>query len=120
MAAILGPGGPSTATYFATDGPEGPIFGGPILGDHLWHDRSTFYWHRSRYFINGKWISSAEKDGDDASDLDQTTDEHDAAAGDLSFSSTDRIVKTKRLIRWILIIQWIMTVDRLQTVKLIS
>ena len=27
------PGGPSTATYFATDGP-----GGPIWGDHLWHD----------------------------------------------------------------------------------
>ena len=33
MAAILGPGGPSTATYFAADGP-----GGTILGDHLWHD----------------------------------------------------------------------------------
>ena len=30
MAAILGPGGPSTAIYFAADGP----------GDHLWHDRS--------------------------------------------------------------------------------
>ena len=29
MAAILGPGGPSTATYYAVDGP-----GGPILGDH--------------------------------------------------------------------------------------
>ena len=34
MAAILGPGGPSTATYSAADGP-----GGPIMGDHLWHDR---------------------------------------------------------------------------------
>ena len=44
--------------------------------------RSTFYRHRNRYFINGKWISSAEKDGNDASDEDKTTDEHDAAAGD--------------------------------------
>ena len=34
MAAILGPGGPSTATYFAADGP-GDLF----WGDHLWHDR---------------------------------------------------------------------------------
>ena len=33
MAAVLGPGGPSIAILFATDGP-----GGPILGDHLWHD----------------------------------------------------------------------------------
>ena len=31
MAAILGPGGPSTATYFATDGPGGPILGGPSV-----------------------------------------------------------------------------------------
>ena len=30
MAATLGPGGPSMATYFAADGP----------GDHLWHDRT--------------------------------------------------------------------------------
>ena len=36
MAAILGPGGPSTATYFAADGP-GDLF----WGDHLWHDRSS-------------------------------------------------------------------------------
>ena len=34
MAAILGPAGPSTATYFAAYS-----LGGPILGDHLWHDR---------------------------------------------------------------------------------
>ena len=34
MEAILGPGGPSTATYFATDGP-GDLF----WGDHQWHDR---------------------------------------------------------------------------------
>ena len=33
MAAILGPGGPSAATYFAADGP-----GDQFLGDHLWHD----------------------------------------------------------------------------------
>ena len=31
MAAILGPGGPSTATYFAADGP-GTYFGGTICG----------------------------------------------------------------------------------------
>ena len=31
MAAILGPGGPSTATYFAEDGPGGPILGGPFV-----------------------------------------------------------------------------------------
>ena len=37
MAAILGPGGPSTATYFAAHGP-GDLF----WGDHLWHDR-TYY-----------------------------------------------------------------------------
>ena len=35
MAAILGPGGPSTAKYFAADGP-GDLF----WGDHLWHDMS--------------------------------------------------------------------------------
>ena len=29
MAAILGLGGPSTATYFAADGPGRPILGGP-------------------------------------------------------------------------------------------
>ena len=34
MATILGPGGPSTATYFAADGP-----GNLLWGDHLWHDR---------------------------------------------------------------------------------
>ena len=28
MAAILGPGGPSTATYFAADGPGGPMLEG--------------------------------------------------------------------------------------------
>ena len=31
MAAILGPGGPSTAIYFAADGPGGPILGGPSV-----------------------------------------------------------------------------------------
>ena len=36
MAAILGPGGLSTATYFAADGP-GDLF----WGDRLWHDRLT-------------------------------------------------------------------------------
>ena len=39
MAAILGPGGPSTATYFAADGPGGPLF----WGDHLWHDSQQDY-----------------------------------------------------------------------------
>ena len=34
MAAILGPVGPSTATYFAADGPEDLLW-----GDYLWHDR---------------------------------------------------------------------------------
>ena len=34
MAAVLGPGGPSIATQFATDG-----LGDPFWGDHLWHDR---------------------------------------------------------------------------------
>ena len=37
MAAIFGPGGPSTATYFAADGP-GDLF----WGDHLWHDSPPF------------------------------------------------------------------------------
>ena len=33
MAAILSPGEPSTATYFAADGPGGPTyFGGTICG----------------------------------------------------------------------------------------
>ena len=31
MAAILGPRGPSIATYFAADGPGGPILGGPSV-----------------------------------------------------------------------------------------
>ena len=31
MAAILGPGGPSTATYFSADGPGGPVLGGPSV-----------------------------------------------------------------------------------------
>ena len=31
MAAILGPGEPSTATYSAADGPGGPILGGPSV-----------------------------------------------------------------------------------------
>ena len=31
MAAILGPGGPYTATYFAADGLAGPILGGPSV-----------------------------------------------------------------------------------------
>ena len=31
MAAVLGPGGPSTATYFAADDPGGPILGGPSV-----------------------------------------------------------------------------------------
>ena len=31
MAAILGPGGPSTAAYSASDGPGGPILGGPSV-----------------------------------------------------------------------------------------
>ena len=31
MPTILGPGGPSTATYFAADGPGGPIVGGPSV-----------------------------------------------------------------------------------------
>ena len=31
MGAILGLGGPSTATYFAADGPEGPVLGGPSV-----------------------------------------------------------------------------------------
>ena len=35
MAAILGPGGPSTATYFATGGPGVGLF----WEDHLWHNR---------------------------------------------------------------------------------
>ena len=34
MAAIVGPGGPSTATQFAIDGPGGPV----VAGDHLRHD----------------------------------------------------------------------------------
>ena len=38
MAAILGPEGPSTATYFAKDGP-GDLF----WGDHLWHDRTPMH-----------------------------------------------------------------------------
>ena len=37
MAAILGPGGPSTATQFAADGPGGPV----VAGDQLRRDRPT-------------------------------------------------------------------------------
>ena len=37
MAAIVGPGGPSTATQFAIDGPGGPV----VAGDHLRRDRPT-------------------------------------------------------------------------------
>ena len=36
MEAVLGPGGPSIATLFATDGP-----GDPFWGDHLWHGHYT-------------------------------------------------------------------------------
>ena len=36
MATIVGPGGPSTATQFAVNGPEGPV----VAGDHLQHDSS--------------------------------------------------------------------------------
>ena len=35
MEAIVGRGGPSTATPFAVDGPGGPV----VVGDHLRHDR---------------------------------------------------------------------------------
>ena len=31
MAAIVSPGGPTTATKFAIDGPGGPILGGPSV-----------------------------------------------------------------------------------------
>ena len=47
IAAILGLGGPSTATYFTADGP------GAILGDHLWHDSSLQLW--SACLSNGAW-----------------------------------------------------------------
>ena len=36
MAAIVGPGGPSTATQFSIDGPGGPV----VAGDHLRRDRT--------------------------------------------------------------------------------
>ena len=35
MAAIIGPGGPSTATKIAMDGPGGPL----AAGDHLRRDK---------------------------------------------------------------------------------
>ena len=39
MAAILGPGGPSTATLFATDGPGRPV----VAGDQLRRDMQFNY-----------------------------------------------------------------------------
>ena len=36
MAAIVGPGGPSTATQFSVDGTGGPV----VVGDQLRRDRS--------------------------------------------------------------------------------
>ena len=36
VAAIVGPGGPSTARKLAIDGPGGPV----VAGDHLQRDRS--------------------------------------------------------------------------------
>ena len=49
VAAILGPGGPPTATKTAVDG-----LGTPILGDHQWHDRSQdiFEFHTSAHCIS--------------------------------------------------------------------
>ena len=40
MAAILGPGGSSTATYSVADGPGDLFWGDLFWGDYLWHDSS--------------------------------------------------------------------------------
>ena len=45
MAAIVGPGGPSTAKQFAVDGPGGPV----VVGDHLWRDNQYILQIANKY-----------------------------------------------------------------------